>query len=258
MKLNVVPARTGALWVRLGIQAVLQQPFVMVGLFLMDWFMLAILGFIPVVGALALVLMPAGALGYMVVTRDLADGSLPPPRRLLAGFHQGRDRTRALLKLGLMFAALALGTLLAALTVFPAPPEAADNPMALVLSTGYLVGTALQVPTWLLFFSAAALSHWHGIAAAKALFFSAVALWKNLGAFVVYGLGWVAVTFTVSAVIALARVLVGAGPAALLSVPLMLMLAAMMLASLYFTFRDSFSADPPGDPESLPTPGGAP
>jgi hypothetical protein len=258
MKLNVVPARTGALWVRLGIQAVLRQPFVMVGLFLMDWFMLALLGFVPLIGPLALVLMPAGALGYMAVTKDLARGSLPPPRRLLAGFQQGRERTRALLKLGLMFAALALATLLAALTLFPPSPQAAENPIALALSTGYLVGTALQVPIWLLFFCAAALSHWYGIAAAKALFFSAVALWKNLGAFAVYGLGWVAVTFTVSAVLALARAVVGAGPAALLSVPLMLMLASMMLASTYFTFRDSFSADPPGDPESPPIRGGAP
>ena len=35
MKLNVVPARTGLLWVRLGIKAFFKQPLALAGLFFM-------------------------------------------------------------------------------------------------------------------------------------------------------------------------------------------------------------------------------
>jgi len=119
------------------------------------------------------------------------------------------------------------------------------------------VATAVQLPISVLFCYAPALSHWHGIPATKALFFSVIALWRNLGAFTMFGLGWAAVTMVAMSALGLVYVLAGSGLSMVLAVPVVLALSAMILASTYFTFRDSFSADPPGDTESLPTPGGA-
>lgn len=259
MKLNVVPARTGVLWVRLGIQVFLRQPLALVGLFVMYWFAVVSIALVPLAGiVVSLVLVPAGTLGFMVATGDVVDGRFPMPSRLLAGFRQGRARTRALLQLGFMHATLVLLIMLGTYALFP-PPEAAspDDPLQM-LTAARLLATAVQLPISVLFCYAPALSHWHGIPATKALFFSVVALWRNLGAFTVFGLGWAAVTLVALSVLGLAYALAGTGMLLVLAVPTVLALSAMMLASTYFTFRDSFSADPPGDPESLPTPGGTP
>lgn len=257
MKLNVVPPRTGLLWVREGIQVFRRQPLALVGLFVMYWFALVSLALLPVVGLVAsLVLVPAGTLGFMVATADVVAGRFPLPSRLLAGFRQGRSRTRALLQLGFMHATIVLVILLGTHALFPpAEGASADDPLQL-LSAARLVATAVQLPVSVLFCYAPALSHWHGVPATKALFFSVVALWKNMGAFTMFGLGWAAVTLAISAVLALAYALAGSGVMFALAVPAVLALSAMMLASTLFTFRDSFSADAPGGTEPQTTTGG--
>lgn len=256
MKLNVVPARTGLLWVREGIQVFRRQPLALVGLFVMYWFALVSIALLPLVGLVAsLVLVPAGTLGFMVVTADVVAGRFPLPSRLLAGFRQGRPRTRALLQLGFMHAAIVLVILLATHALFPVGEGTADDPLQ-VLSAARLVATAVQLPVSVLFCYAPALSHWHAVPATKALFFSVVALWKNLGAFTVFGLGWAAVMLVLSAVLGLAYLLAGSGVMFALAVPAVLALSAMMLASTLFTFRDSFSADAPGGTEPQTTTGG--
>ena len=256
MKLNVVPPRTGLLWVREGIQVFRRQPLALVGLFVMYWFALVSLAVLPLVGlVVSLVLVPAGTLGYMVATADVVQGRFPLPSRLLAGFRQGRSRTQALLQLGFMHAAIVLVILLGTHALFPPGDSASDDPLQL-LSAARLVATAVQLPVSVLFCYAPALSHWHGVPATKALFFSVVALWRNLGAFTMFGLGWAAVTLVVSAVLGLAYALAGSGVMFALAVPAVLALSAMMLASTLFTFRDSFSADAPGGTEPPTTTGG--
>lgn len=260
MKLNVVPPRTGLLWVRQGLQVFRRQPLALVGLFVMYWFAIVSLALLPLVGLVAsLVLVPAGTLGFMVATADVVAGRFPLPSRLLAGFRQDRPRTRALLQLGFMHAVIVLAILLGTHALFP-PSEgaAADDPLQL-LSAARLVATAVQLPVSMLFCYAPALSHWHAIPATKALFFSVVALWKNLGAFTVFGLGWAAVTLVLSAVLGLVYALAGTGVMVAVAVPAVLALSAMILASTLFTFRDSFSADAPGATETpTTTAGGSP
>jgi hypothetical protein len=259
MKLNIVPARTGALWVRLGIQAFLRQPLALVGLFILYWFAVVSLALLPVAGiVISLVLVPAGTLGFMVATDDVVNGRFPMPSRLLAGFRQGPARTRALLQLGFMHASIVLLIMLASYALFPEPASTGPDDPLQMLTPARLLATAVQLPISVLFCYAPALSHWHGIPAVKALFFSVVALWRNLGAFTVFGLGWAAVTLVVSSALALAYALAGTGVLLVLAVPAVLALSAMMLASTYFTFRDSFSADPPGDAQSPSVPPAAP
>ncbi len=97
----------------------------------------------------------------------------------------------------------------------------------------------------LLFTLAPALVYWHDVPAVKAIFFAMVAVWRNLGAYIVFALAW---GLVLAALLVAARVVVElAGPGLGLNLlgPLMMVLLAMATASLYPMFRDTFQADEP-------------
>ena len=122
------------------------------------------------------------------------------------------------------------------------------------LQSGWLlaaVGLALvAIPFW----HAPALIHWGGHGAAKSLFFSIVACWRNKGALAVYSLGWGAVIMLFAFVSTTLLALLGVPQLAVLFfMPAVLMLSAAFYASLYFTFADSF--EPTAEPALIePTP----
>jgi hypothetical protein len=133
------------------------------------------------------------------------------------------------------------------------PPPAADAGREAMLTPQFqltmLVTMLLYLPISLLFWHAPALVHWHGVSPVKSLFFSLVACFRNMGAFLMFGLGWFAVFLGIGIVISL---VVSGCWAARNSwpphvMPLVLLMAAMFSTSIYFTFRDSFVATPPDD-----------
>jgi hypothetical protein len=250
MKLNVVPPRTGMLWVRLGIRTFLRQPLALAGLFFMYIAAVLLVTQIPVVGVVAAgILVPAATLGLMAATAEADRGKFPMPTLLLSAFRAGRQRVRAMLVLGVLYTvgsliATAAGSLLAG---GGAAGQAEFDP-------AMLVTLALHTPLFLMFWHAPALVHWHGISPAKSLFFSAVACWRNLGALLVYGLGWMLVFLAVGTVLSLiGGIAGGAAVARGVMLPTALLMAAMFTSSIYFTFRDSFTADAP--PPSTSTDG---
>ena len=110
MKLNVVPAKTGSLWVRQGIRAFWKQPLALTGLFFMFMASMSILSIVPVLGSfLALMLLPAATLGLMAATREVELGKFPMPFILAAGFRTGPDGKRNMIVLGLIYAQTGLG-----------------------------------------------------------------------------------------------------------------------------------------------------
>ena len=114
----------------------------------------------------------------------------------------------------------------------------------------------LYLPLSLMFWHAPALVHWYGISPVKSLFFSTVACLRNGGALLMFGLGWMGVIFVATLLVALMAMVTGSQQvAAAVLMPLGLLVTAMFSTSLYFTFRDSFVADP--EPEQ-PTPGDTP
>ena len=105
MKLNIVPARTGLAWAKLGIQTFLQQPLAMSGLFFMFMALLSIASLLPLVGsALALALLPAATLGLMAATQEATKGKFPMPSILISAFRAGQQRFKAMATLGAMYA----------------------------------------------------------------------------------------------------------------------------------------------------------
>jgi hypothetical protein len=254
MKLNIVSAGTGATWVKLGITTFFKQPLALGGLFFMFMAVVSVASVIPVIGSvLALALLPAATLGLMVATLEAQNGKFPMPSVLATAFRAGKERMRAMLVLGAMYAAGFL--LVMGITALidggefakmylvggKLSKEVLEQPQ---FQTAAWVGMLLYIPLSLLFWHAPALVHWHGVPPTKALFFSLVACLRNFSAYSLYGLLWTLV-FAIGGVFTVSLLaLLGLGEVAgVVMVPLALTMAAMFFSSIYFTFRDSFVHD---------------
>jgi len=256
MKLNIVPASTGITWVKLGVKTFLQQPLAMSGLFFLYMAVGTLLSLLPGLGLiLAFMIVPAATLGLMAATQEALKGKFPMPTVLVSAFRAGRQRMRAMLVLGALYAAACL--LIVVVVPFlvdapPAPAATAEAGREAMLGPQFqltmLVTMLLYLPISLLFWHAPALVHWHGISPVKSLFFSFVACIRNAGAFFMYGLGWFCVFLGMGIALSLITGLTGSATLmAAAMMPLALLMAAMFSTSIYFTFRDSFVATPPDD-----------
>ena len=261
MKLNIVPARTGITWVKLGFKTFLQQPLAMSGLFFMFMAMLSLATLVPFIGAaLALALLPAATLGLMAATQEATKGKFPMPSILISAFRAGKQRMQAMMVLGGLYA---VGFLL-----IMGISSMVDGGQFAKL---YLVGgkiteemvtqgnfqaamwvtMALYLPLSLLFWHAPALVHWHGVTPVKSLFFSLMACYKNWAALTVYGLVWVGIFMVTMVVVTIIAALLGSPLfAGLAMFPVALVMMALFFTSIYFTFRDSFAETPPDAPAS--------
>ena len=82
-------------------------------------------------------------------------------------------------------------------------------------------------------------------AAVKALFFSTVAIWRNKGAFTVYGLAWIALGIVFAMLLGLIVALTGPLPATYIATPLVLGFTTVLYVSLWFTFAGCFAEENP-------------
>ena len=255
MRLHPVPASQGLSWVKLGARTCFRPPLAMAGLFFMFMAVVSVLSVIPVLGSLlAITLVPAATIGLMAASREAHEGRFPMPALLITAFRGGMDKARPMLVLGAIYAVvltvlMGLATLAAPSEVPAIGPDTEITPDMLreaMFGPGMLVMMLLYIPVLMAFWHAPALVHWHGISPVKSLFFSALACWRNKGAMLAYGAGWVGVFLLGGLTISfLATLMGGAQALAMFMDPAVLLLAAMFHTSVYFTFRDSF--DTAGD-----------
>lgn len=262
MKLKLVPARTGLAWIRLGVRTFVRQPLALGGLFFMFLALMSLLSVVPVLGAVAsLVLLPSATLGLMAASREANAGRFPMPMTLATALRGGPQQRRSMLILGGLYAAFVLTMMLLAgllgggdvPTAGAAPgTDSAPEAMRQALSSNeFWWMLTLMVPVLLAFWHAPALVFWHGVTPVKSLFFSLMACWANKGALLLFGLGWSVFMLVVSLLLGL--VAPALGGAQVVVVPVMLLVAAMFQTSTYFSFRDSFlddnaTGDTTGDP----------
>ena len=251
MKLHIVPARQGVVWVRQGIQAFFRQPLALIGLFFMFMAVMSVATLIPYIGAvLALALLPAATLGLMAAARETTLGKFPMPLILISAFRAGRQRMRAMMVLGLLYATGFL-TVMGISALFDGGQFASlylvggSITDAMLSSGDFLtamwVAMALYLPLSILFWHAPGLVHWHGVSPVKSLFFSAVACLRNIGAYTVYSLVWMGIFLLGGLLVAVLAGLSGSATlVASVMLPLALLIVAMFFASIYFTFNDSF------------------
>jgi hypothetical protein len=256
MKLNIVPARTGITWVKLGIQTFFKQPLALAGLFFLYMAAATLASLIPFVGVvLALAIVPAATLGLMAATLEATKGRFPMPAILVSAFRAGQQRGRAMLVLGFLYAAACL-LIVSIVPLLADAPVSSESALSPEMQGVMLMVMVLYLPVSVLFWHAPALVHWHGVSPVKSLFFSAVVCFKNAGAYVVFFITWMVVLLLSGLVITLlAGLLASPAAATALIMPAALLMAAMFSTSIYFTFEGSFEASPPeGSPPQGDTP----
>ncbi|MCY7370632.1 MAG: hypothetical protein LH479_07140 [Polaromonas sp.] len=264
MKLNIVPARTGLTWVKLGVKTFMRQPLAMSGVFFMFIAVLSLATLVPFIGAaLALALLPAATLGLKAATEEASKGKFPMPTILISAFRAGRQRKQAMLVLGVLYAAgflviIGLSALVDggqfAKLYLVGGKMTEEMVKGGDFQAALWVSMALYLPLSLLFWHAPALVHWHGMHPVKSLFFSLMACWKNFAAMTVFGLAWMGVFIGAAVLVALIASLFGSPALAGVAMfPVALIVMAMFFTSLYFSFKDCFVSDEAA-PDALATP----
>ncbi|MEP7300361.1 MAG: BPSS1780 family membrane protein [Caldimonas sp.] len=281
MKFLRVPPAEGVAWVRRAFQAFFRQPFGFAGLFAACALVFFGLVRIPLAGeAILIVLVPIGTLLFMIAARRSAAGERPLPGAFAELLAAPRGRLIELLKLGIAYlvAALAAVLIVAAvegnsLTAFmevvanpKSTPEAsaaslADPRLQLGFLVRLLLGALLSVPFW----HAPGLVWWGGQGWAKALFFSTVAIWRNKGAFTMYGLVWAGLVLVLAMLLGVVVALLGGQQARFAATSLFFFFSTVLYVSLWFTFAGCFAqadddagadagATSPAEPPSGPDP----
>ena len=278
MKLNLVPARTGVEWVRLGLKNFWRQPLAFVSLFLMFMALITSISQLPLIGRfIPFVLLPFSTLGFMVAA-SVADASatntdLPgeaggvnkPTGALmfLSVARAMRTEWRALAVLGVISAVYCFLTVFLTALVdggqFMRSYLLGETPTKEVLESSRfqmanLLQMCLALPLVAAMWHAPALVHWHRVEPVKSIFFSLVAMFRNFGAYALYWLAWCGVlVLGLLAAALVGTIVIGVGSLGsdtgamaignILMVGTVLTLAAMAQASNWFTFRDTFNPD---------------
>jgi hypothetical protein len=127
-----------------------------------------------------------------------------------------------------------------------------DEAVALMGDMALLL--VIASPFLMAFWFAPLLVVWDGVSTGKSVFFSFVASWRNWRSFSVYGLAVGVVGVVLPGLILL---IVGAISAPLLSVLsvilrmlLLFVLAPVLMASVYLSYRDVFAVDDVADPDT--------
>jgi len=257
LKLQDVPAAAGLRWVTQAFSEYFRHPLGYTALFVafIGAALLSVL--LPIIGGILLMMaVPLLSLGRMMATHaSLRDKPLQVAVFARPWRQREPDRRRPLFTLLVAYAVLTAAVLwlsevidggafdawLIAFAKGDTPPEElaklADAPGTFAGALWRTVLTAaVSVPFWF----APALVFWGRQSVAQALFSSALALWRAKGAFLAYGLGWVAVMLSAGMAASILLALVGPAFTGLLVMPIGLILTSAFYVSLYFSFRDCF------------------
>lgn len=215
------------------------------------WFTVLFLNIVPVIGVLlASLAIPGLSVGLMQAARNVERGQ-PVGMQTLYG--SLRDNARTLIALGALYlcctlGALALSSLVdgGALLKFMLSNSRAERAMVedadFTLSALFIM--LLMAPVLMAWWFAPVLAAWHRLGVGKALFFSFIACWMNWRPFLVYGLGLLIVAGILPGVLLGILLLVMPGAAnlvtALVTMPMVLVIAPTIFASFYASYRDIF------------------
>ncbi len=247
MQIRTVPPATGAAWLRDGWRLFKRQPLglpAMVVLYLMMLFLPALLPFVGI--AISGVLAPFATVGLMTACRDVALGRAPNAAVFAQPFQEGNPHRIKLFRLGVINASLVLllATLLALVGSGDgrAPPAGGPATLADIPWDVLLLQVLAYSPVLVLMWFAPLLAGWHGLAPAKAMFGSAVACGRNLGALLVYGLIAGAASLIASTVVVgvLTTLVSSRELLSLLLAPFGLVLMTILQASFYPMYRSIF------------------
>jgi len=258
---RTVAGRQGWVWLAQGFLLFRKSPAMWTLLVFTYWMMIAFINQIPLAGPLIGTLaLPAFSVSFMAMCRELESGGPLRPALLFAGF---RWRLATLITMGGLYllsivlvlgiSALADGGILAKWVVYGIPPSEAalrDGRLSSALMLAAVAGTPVVMAFWF----APVLAAWDGMGAAKALFFSFFAGWRNWRAFLVYGALLVLAAALFSVLLVSVAVMVRGHPGMLRAGLLAAILVTMpiLFGSFYAAYRDVFPPDVPSVPGAGP------
>jgi hypothetical protein len=251
MQARRLPAVRGWNWIVEGFRLFRTNPALLTFVVFGYWLSLIFLNLLPFIGfVVAPLCVPALSVSVMNGCRALARGEQAEPGVLFSGF---RRNLKTLVTLGGLYlagsaAALAVsalvdgGLLLEIMLAGRRPdPEALESSH---LMAALQVALALMVPLLMAFWFAPLLAAWHGQSAAKALFFSFVACWRNWRAFLVYGAGVAFISAVlpgiILGVVAFVSTWLLQVMAVAVTMPILFVFVPTLFASFFVSYRDVF------------------
>ena len=251
MQAQRLPAVRGAFWLAAGFKLYRRNPPLLTTLTLGYMLIVFAFGMLQPVGQFILpLILPALTVllanGFRAL--DLGNSKGFPAAALIEGLAEHRG---ALLRLGFLhlagtLAVLALNFLLAG-GKSSVSPGSGDETAQLIQLLSLM---ALYSPLLLAFWFAPLLTTWEGLTAAKSLFFSFVAAWRNWRAFLVYGLAVMLVGALLPALILFIASMISKTLVEVLAVALytllFLVFTPVLMTSAYLSYRDVFIQAPDG------------
>lgn len=252
MQARTLTAAHGWRWFAAGYALFRKAPSRLGMIVMLYWLAVLLLNGLPFIGPLvASILMPGLSVGVMNACRMVDMGEAVEPPVLLSGLKKNRKPLLIMGALYLLCSLLALsfsamadgGLLLSVMTgQTPLTEETFTNPDLLLASLTVL---GAMVPVLMAYWYAPQLSSWYNLSIGKAFFFSFIACQRNWAAFLAYGVS----LFVFAALLPITLLgLVGAifpestgFVAAILTVPMIMILGPTLLASFYVSYRDVFA-----------------
>lgn len=259
MKLLHVPPQRGLTWVRQGLTLFFRQPAALSVLLLATLVIALIAGSLPLLGgALVMALTPWMNLAFLLAGAEVLAGRPATLKVLAAPLQASAPRRARIVQLCLLHGLAAVALLAAAdlfdtdyvpqlnafFEAYAKPGAEIDPAIVAAVQQGALLRLALLIPLLALAWYAPIILLRSDDSLAKAVFASALTTWRNAGAFLLYGLGWMGVNALIG-LAAFAVALATGAPALFVAVllPLSTMFAAAVLVSQVFTVRDCLAMD---------------
>ena len=215
------------------------------------WFTVLLLNILPIIGSLAAALVVPGlSVGLMQAARNL-DRGIPVGLQTLFGGLKENPRTLVglgALNLACTMAIVGLSTLVDDGNLFNYMMANSKAERALLEDADFtlpvLFAMVLMTPLMMAYWLAPVLAAWHRLPLGKSLFFSFIACWINWRAFLAFSAGLLLLAGIVPGVLmGVLLILLPGAPGlvmAVVMVPMALIIAPVIFASFYASYRDIF------------------
>ncbi len=251
MRAQTLQSAAGWQWILGGFSLFRRNPIMLGMLVVAYWFTVLFLNIVPVIGVVvASLAIPGLSVGLMQAARNLERGQ---PIGLQTLYGSLKENGRTLIALGALYLCCTLGVLGLSSLVdggdlmrFMLASNRAER--AAVEDSDFLLSAVfvmlLMTPVLMAWWFAPVLASWHRLSVGRALFFSFVACWMNWRPFLTYGLGLLIVAGILPGVLLGILLLVMHGAAnlvtAIMTLPMVLVVAPTIFASFYASYRDIF------------------
>ncbi|MBS1144292.1 MAG: hypothetical protein H6R14_1698 [Proteobacteria bacterium] len=251
MRAQTLPPAAGWGWILGGFAIFRRNPIVLGMLVLTYWMTVIFLNVLPYIGALAASLViPGLSVGLMQAARHVERGQPVGVQTLFGGL---KENSRTLVAMGALYLCCTLG-ILGLSTLFDGGDMfrfmmASSRAERAAVEDADFIAPALFVmlmmtPVIMAYWFAPVLAAWHRLTLGRSLFFSFVACWMNWRPFLIYGAGLLIVAGIVPGVLLALLLIVFPDAAnfaaAIVTMPMVLVVAPTIFASFYVCYRDIF------------------